>query len=69
LIQQGAFADRTSGIFRCYKAEAQRAAAGYRPANNARPPLEEMADDEDGDMMDIYHKECARLANLRRGRS
>jgi hypothetical protein len=63
-----AFADRTSGVFHYYKAEAERAAA-YRPANNPRPPLEEMEDDEDGDIMGIYLKERAGLANLRRGRS
>jgi hypothetical protein len=63
------FADRASGIFRWYKAEAENAAGGYKPPNNPRPPLEEMEDDEDGDIMTIYLKERARLAALRaRGR-
>jgi hypothetical protein len=64
-----AFADRTPGIMRFYKDLAENNALGYKPPNNPRPPLEEMEDDEDGDIMDIYLKERARLAALRaRGR-
>jgi hypothetical protein len=62
-----AFADLTPGIFRWYKAEAENNAVGYKPPNNPRPPLEGTEDDEDGNIMDIYLKQPACPANLRRG--
>jgi phage terminase large subunit len=60
-----AFADRTPGIMRYYQDMAEAAELGYRPLDNP-PPSVEGADDDPGDLMQIYLNERERLAKLRR---
>jgi hypothetical protein len=61
-----AFADRTPGIIRWYKAEAEKAAVGHQPPNNPPPPTVD-DDDDGGGLSKIYWRERERLARLRGG--
>jgi hypothetical protein len=59
-----AFADRSPGILRWYKAEAEKAAVGHQPPNNPPPPTVD-DDDDGGGLSKIYWRERERLAGLR----